>query len=288
MISTLKKAIKAVYYFPKILRAKMAFLFSANESQYLPPNLIGEWKSRFKPVGDYGYDSESVRLRGVDRAGQIIAALGERKVSTSLELGCMDAMTSVALVSKGIKTSALDIENKLDARATQAGITFYSSPAEKIPVSDGTFDLVFSFNSMEHFADPRVVINEVRRVLKPGGYLYVDFDPLYYSPRGLHAYRKINIPYCQVLFKHSDLENYAANNKLNWSELPYVNKYSADSFREIFGEMKKDFSFIDYSEGKDLTALQLISRYPSSFKASGLPFNNFVVSRIKFLALKKG
>ena len=38
-----------------------------------------------------------------------------------------------------------------------------------IPYDDSTFDIVFSNNVMEHVQHPRIVFDEVRRVLKPGG-----------------------------------------------------------------------------------------------------------------------
>ena len=49
-----------------------------------------------------------------------------------------------------------------DARVSDAG---------EIPYEDGTFDVVFADNVMEHLADPEGVLTEIRRVLKPGGHL---------------------------------------------------------------------------------------------------------------------
>ncbi len=43
---------------------------------------------------------------------------------------------------------------------------------EAIPFADGAFDLVFSFQVLEHVRDPRQVLAESWRVLKPGGSLF--------------------------------------------------------------------------------------------------------------------
>lgn len=43
--------------------------------------------------------------------------------------------------------------------------------AGSIPYPDGTFDVVFADNVMEHLDAPEIVFNEIQRVLKPGGIL---------------------------------------------------------------------------------------------------------------------
>lgn len=45
--------------------------------------------------------------------------------------------------------------------------------AERIPVPDGIFDAAVTFNALDHMVDPRAVLEEVARVLKPGGALIV-------------------------------------------------------------------------------------------------------------------
>jgi ubiquinone/menaquinone biosynthesis C-methylase UbiE len=140
---------------------------------------------------------------------------------------------------------------------------------------------------MEHFEDPQKVLTEIQRILKPGGYFYTEFDPLYYSPRGLHAYRKINIPYLQVLFKIEDLKKYADLHQLNWDELPYVNAYSVTKFRTICQNMTNEFKLKTYQEIVDVSALDLIKKYPSCFKKENIAFRNFIISGIKILAIKK-
>ena len=42
-------------------------------------------------------------------------------------------------------------------------------PVDRIPYPDGTFDVAFAWNVVEHLADPADALEEVARVLKPGG-----------------------------------------------------------------------------------------------------------------------
>ena len=44
------------------------------------------------------------------------------------------------------------------------------APAEKIPYPDGHFDIVCSFNSLDHVDDLDATLAEIRRVTKPGGW----------------------------------------------------------------------------------------------------------------------
>lgn len=46
---------------------------------------------------------------------------------------------------------------------------------EKLPFKKETFDLVVSFQVLEHVSDPFKIINEIGRVLKKDGYLYLAF-----------------------------------------------------------------------------------------------------------------
>jgi len=45
---------------------------------------------------------------------------------------------------------------------------------QALPFADETFDVVFSADVLEHVDDPFTSGNEIARILKPGGYVYVD------------------------------------------------------------------------------------------------------------------
>jgi SAM-dependent methyltransferase len=54
-----------------------------------------------------------------------------------------------------------------------------------LPASDGAADVCFSSNVLEHVSDPSGFIEEMIRVTKPGGIIYVSFTN-WYSPWGGH------------------------------------------------------------------------------------------------------
>ena len=59
-------------------------------------------------------------------------------------------------------------------------------------------------DAMEHVARPDLVLAEVRRILKPGGRLYVNFPP-YYHPFGAHLSDLIAIPWVHLFFSEDTL-----------------------------------------------------------------------------------
>ena len=46
---------------------------------------------------------------------------------------------------------------------------YVASGSENVPFPDGTFDIVTSFNSLDHVHNLNKTIREIKRVLKPGG-----------------------------------------------------------------------------------------------------------------------
>ena len=54
-----------------------------------------------------------------------------------------------------------------------------------LPLADGTADVCFSSNVLEHVADPQTFLSEMIRVTRPGGLVYVAFTN-WYSPWGGH------------------------------------------------------------------------------------------------------
>ena len=51
-------------------------------------------------------------------------------------------------------------------------------PVEQLPWDDETFDLLISLDMVEHTADDRVTLRELRRVTKPGGYFLMTVPAL--------------------------------------------------------------------------------------------------------------
>lgn len=55
----------------------------------------------------------------------------------------------------------------------EAGRSDIVAPLDKLPVDNASFDAVVSTEVLEHVADPGAVLGEFRRILKPGGRLWL-------------------------------------------------------------------------------------------------------------------
>jgi SAM-dependent methyltransferase len=67
-------------------------------------------------------------------------------------------------------------------------IEFHNIDGRNTIYRDGLFDLVFSVNAFEHIPDPILAFQEAIRVCKPGGLVYLKFDPLWHSAYGHHMF----------------------------------------------------------------------------------------------------
>ena len=106
-----------------------------------------------------------------------LQVLGDVDGKDVLELGCGAAQWSILLAKQGARPVGLDnSERQLEharERLDQAGVDFplIHSSAEDVPLPDGSFDIVFCDHGAFTFADPRKLVPEAARLLRPGGLL---------------------------------------------------------------------------------------------------------------------
>ena len=94
--------------------------------------------------------------------------------STYLDLGSGDgSLTQLIAKTVGAREYyCVDIDIKALKAASLKGCKIYNIDLdiEKLPFSDGFFDLVTAFNVIEHLRNPDNMLREVRRVLKKRGF----------------------------------------------------------------------------------------------------------------------
>lgn len=106
-----------------------------------------------------------------------LGILGDVTGKDVLELGCGAAQWSILLalgraLVVGLDNSERQLEHARRAMA-EAGVDFplVHASAESVPLPDASFDVVFCDHGAFGWADPRLVMPEASRLLRPGGLL---------------------------------------------------------------------------------------------------------------------
>ena len=99
---------------------------------------------------------------------------------TALEIGCGGGLLCEEIARMGFHVTGIDpSEKSLQIAAEHASanglqIQYKSGSGEAIPCGDGSMDVIFCCDVLEHVRDVPQVILEISRVLKPGGYFCFD------------------------------------------------------------------------------------------------------------------
>lgn len=106
--------------------------------------------------------------------GSLLAFIG-RGVGDALDLGCGEGRVSRVLKSCGYRVTAVDVVGELVEAARQVGSAddYAVAAATALPFAEAGFDLVVAYNVLMDLDDVPGAIAEIRRVLRPSGYVLV-------------------------------------------------------------------------------------------------------------------
>jgi ubiquinone/menaquinone biosynthesis C-methylase UbiE len=104
---------------------------------------------------------------------------------TAIDLGCGPGYLVAEIVRQapGLHVTGVDLSDDMLAeaeafaqrRGMAQAVSFRKGDVQQIPFEDNSVDLVVSTLSLHHWSDPVAVLNEVARILRPGGSLLI-FD----------------------------------------------------------------------------------------------------------------
>jgi ubiquinone/menaquinone biosynthesis C-methylase UbiE len=115
-----------------------------------------------------------------DITDQTLAIMDLQPGDRILDLGCGTGWASrrMARVATAGEVVGLDVADEMLRRAEQASagiknVRYVWGSAEKIPAADNTFSKVLSVESFYYYADQGKALDELRRVMAPGGKLFI-------------------------------------------------------------------------------------------------------------------
>jgi SAM-dependent methyltransferase len=112
------------------------------------------------------YDEGSAHQRLID-------TLSEAGAASVVDVGAGTGELGAALVARlpGLSYVGVDVSPVAVEGAQRLGRpgTFIAADAERLPFADGSFDAAVSVYALEHFIDAQAVLEEMARVVRPGG-----------------------------------------------------------------------------------------------------------------------
>lgn len=147
------------------------------------------------------YDRATPRLLAVLGASEealrndILSRLGVHPGQTLLEVGVGTGSNMIALSRLGLRTENFGVDisrgmlRKCRLRLSQAGLDarLFRASASSLPFVDGSFDSVLCVGGFNSFPDKGRAIQEMLRVLRPGGRLVINDEGL--SPAARQSLR---------------------------------------------------------------------------------------------------
>ena len=158
----------------------------------------------------HGY-SEREALRLNDQAATLDDIIHNDSIFTKdsivLEAGCGVGAQTKIIATKNPDSDFISVDISEDSIREAKGIIkslginnveFKQADIYNLPFKDETFDSVIICFVLEHLQNPKQALNELRRVLKPGGTMIAiegDHGSTFFYPDSKYAYSAIN---CQI------------------------------------------------------------------------------------------
>lgn len=107
----------------------------------------------------------------------ILELAGDVTAKTLLDAGCGDGVISVAFARRGATVTAIDLDPEMVAATRQAGarekthLHVVQADARKLPFAGAVFERVIASALLCLVESPEATVNELARVLTPGGRL---------------------------------------------------------------------------------------------------------------------
>ena len=211
----------------------------------LRDRLKPEWRSMLDPVAAAAPPSDEVLRRRAKKAVTsareatqlVTAAAGRPLTGRILEVGCFDGAVAFQLAKRrDTNVTASDMaryyvvqrpdepedaeiarqQETLAAIRERARVAADCAPGTVRFVEDDivasalepdSFDAIVSFEVLEHVRQPTAAFAAMRRLLRPGGVAYHDYNP-FFSLIGGHSLCTLDFPWGHARLDHADVERY--------------------------------------------------------------------------------
>jgi len=190
--------------------------------------------------GNFASNLEFLRRAGLNAA-----------LTRVLEIGCGKGAILGELRKAGHEVTGIDIDAAAltYCRTSQADLPVSVASGDSLPFADHSFDAVLSFDVFEHIRNSDRHLQEVRRVLRPGGCYFLQTPNKWTNIpfELLRHWKKLNLGpiagYRELTKEHCALHNYWEMKRrftrngfdLVFFDIPVVNEYFKTKVRDYLG-----------------------------------------------------
>jgi ubiquinone/menaquinone biosynthesis C-methylase UbiE len=145
------------------------------------------WRDQFaQPHGVLGWAvGHLLALKNAERSEFVVPLLGVRETDRVIEIGFgpgtdIRRIAATARFVAGVDPSAemLRQASRRNETAIREGrVALREGTADALPFEDESFDVAFSINTVQFWRDLEAGLNELLRVLRPGGLLAIAIQP---------------------------------------------------------------------------------------------------------------
>lgn len=128
-------------------------------------------------------ESYWTRYRNLDA---VRAAIGFSDETRVLDVGC--GLATVLAALPGVRVGIDHLAREYAALLPPPpGVSIVAGSAEELPFPDASFDVAVCSNALDHFDDPAAALREMRRALRPGGWLVLTCEIAHTPGKGRNA-----------------------------------------------------------------------------------------------------
>ncbi len=165
---------------------------------------------------------------GQERRLALVRRWAQLDAARILDVGCGVGMYTEQFRRFSPHVTGVEVDPAVAAQAAARIPGIVLAPAEVLPFADGSFDVVFSHEVIEHVADDRATAAEMVRVLAPGGRIVL------YCPNRLYPFETHGHYWRgRYHFGNTPLINWLPNPLRN-RLAPHVRAYTGPGLRSLF------------------------------------------------------
>lgn len=281
-------------------------------SLFKPPKFISELDTAKLSIKGY----QDWEYREIERISSEFGSDWNLTNTSVLDVGCglggklvyYEKRGARQIVGFDIRFPSVRSGFELATEKNCTNIHFTHADSARLPYKSEYFDAIISVNVFEHVDDIRSTLDECKRVLRPGGLIFLHFPP-FYGPWGAHLEGWINFPWPNVFFSDRTLlkaaqwiennrtkknDKYIPSAVVNWSkyeQLPDLNRTTIKSFQRLLNELQMKVKYVkllpigrEYLKNKGLVGKTVLNIL---WFLTRIPFMNEIITTKMVFVLQK-